>query len=66
MAWGLQGRGERPCPDNSLDSICAFFYHRSPISLKRISEKVKRQLPSGAVINCVQARQNSVCWKFRN
>lgn len=64
MGWGLQGRGDRPCPDWSLDGTCGSYYFRSPINLKRISDKDGQKLfMHHRVIQCVQARQNSVCWE---
>ncbi|MCC3600067.1 hypothetical protein [Microcoleus sp. PH2017_26_ELK_O_A] len=65
MAWGLQGRGERPCPDTSIDGVCAVRYFRHPTSLKRISaeEEAKNRLvnrQSSAI--CLQVGDKSICW----
>jgi hypothetical protein len=64
MTWGLQGRGDRPCPDWSLDGICASFYYRSQENLRRFPTVLMRHQFVHRFFRCVQARQNSVCWKL--
>jgi hypothetical protein len=64
MAWGLQGRGEKPCPDTSIDGVCGVTYFRHPTTLKRISEEERqnRVRKSEQTISCVQAQNKSICW----
>jgi hypothetical protein len=59
IAWGLQGRGERPCEDVSLDGVCGTMYYRDPNTLERLPES--QEQTQGAV-KCIQTR-NSVCWR---
>jgi hypothetical protein len=59
IAWGLQGRGERPCEDSSLDDVCGSMYYRDPNTLERLP--LQGQQTQGA-IKCIQTR-NSVCWR---
>jgi hypothetical protein len=61
MAWGLQGRGERPCKDWSLDRVCGSYYYRHSRTLKRMSFEETKKFDKS--IFCVQARLNSVCWE---
>jgi hypothetical protein len=63
MAWGLQGRGERPCEDTSVDQVCGSTYFRHPTTLDRISDSEAERLQrNGSVVRCVQVQTNSVCW----
>lgn len=64
MAWGLQGRGERPCADTSIDSVCGLSYQRHPATLKRISQAEQSKLASQSqpTIACVEVQNKSVCW----
>jgi hypothetical protein len=62
IRYGLQGRGDRPCEDTSLDEVCGSSYFRDPNSLERIPVEPGRRV-EGA-ISCVQPRQTSVCWKL--
>jgi hypothetical protein len=66
IVWGLQGRGEKPCADDStgVDGVCGTNYYRHPATLKRISSferesRLKNNQPS---VNCVQLRSKSICW----
>jgi hypothetical protein len=62
-AWGLQGRGERVCPEGeeSIDRVCGKSYARQPKTLKTLSAIESTQLKSRP-IHCVQLKQKSVCW----
>jgi hypothetical protein len=60
IAWGLQGRGEKPCEDASLDGVCGSMYYRDPDTLERLSESQEQQTQGS--IKCIQTR-NSVCWR---
>lgn len=65
MDYGLQGRGERPCPDTSIDGVCAVRYFRHPTSLQRISaeEEAKNRLVNRqSSVICLQVRDKSICW----
>lgn len=64
MAWGLQGRGEKPCADTSIDGVCGVTYGRHPATLKRISNAEREKLASQSqpTISCVQVQNKSVCW----
>lgn len=64
MAWGLQGRGEKPCEDTSLDGVCGVNYSRHPTTLKRISQVERENLvkKSQPTISCVEIQDKSVCW----
>lgn len=66
-AWGLQGRGERPCEGISLDDVCATEYGRDLTTLERISEgEVSTHQRDGRdYVRCLQVRNNSVCWEKR-
>ena len=56
MAWGLQGRGERPCVDISVDGVCGVSYERHPTTLKRISneERENRRIKNQPTLGCIQ------------
>jgi hypothetical protein len=64
MNWGLQGRGERPCEDTTLDGICGSEYFRNPATLTRLAnaEVERMRTKNQRMIRCVQARRNSVCF----
>ncbi len=64
IAWGSQGRGDKPCEDVSLNGVCGSQYFRNPKTLKRITyqEGKRLQMENQLVIECVQAKINSVCW----
>lgn len=64
IAWGLQGRGERPCQDISLNGVCGSRYFRDAATLKGISDTEGRSLRTSnqKVVECVQTPHNSVCW----
>jgi hypothetical protein len=66
-AWGLQGRGERPCENMSLDNVCAIEYGRNFTTLERISEdEVSNYQRDGQpYVRCLQVGNNSVCWEKR-
>ena len=68
--WGLQGRGERLCPQKgdrpfdsmAIDGVCGTNYLRSAKTLKAISQDEGNKLSK--VIQCTRVKQNSVCWIF--
>lgn len=64
MAWGLQGRGERPCVDISVDGVCGVSYGRHPTTLKRISneEWENRRRKNQPTIGCIQVQDKSICY----
>lgn len=64
MAWGLQGRGEKPCEEMSVDGVCGVMYFRDLTTLERISkaEGEQRQRNEQQVVRCVEVRGKSVCW----
>jgi hypothetical protein len=60
IQFGLQGRGERVCPDGEMavDRVCGKVYARSLNTLKRISNNRE------PAMTCIQLDKKSVCWKF--
>jgi hypothetical protein len=67
LAFGLQGRGERVCPDNEMavDGICGRVYFRGLRTLQPISEREGQRLRMDRkAITCVQLKQKSVCWIY--
>jgi len=64
IAWGLQGRGAKPCDEVSLDKVCGSTYHRHPKTLQRISKESAMRLSANKqqALYCVQAGRNSVCY----
>jgi hypothetical protein len=64
-AWGLQGRGERVCPEGeeSIDQVCGKRYERDSKTLKPLLTNTHIQL-NQKTIHCVQLKQKSVCWIF--
>jgi len=67
IQWGLQGRGSRDCPENetAIDSVCGKNYARDPKTMQSVSKQEGDRLRlAGGAINCVQVKQNSVCWRF--
>ncbi|MEG3934949.1 hypothetical protein QT990_27480 [Microcoleus sp. T3_B1] len=69
MTWGLQGRGEKPCAEDSMsvDGVCGVVYFRHPTTLQRISEEesYKRAINRQLAVTCVQVQDKSICWLFR-
>jgi len=65
IAYGLQGRGEKPCEDTSVDGVCGVTYFRHPTTLKRISEVEgeNRFKESQPTIICIEIQDKSVCWR---
>ena len=61
MAWGLQGRGGRPCVDIGIDGVCGVTYYRHRTTLKRISQEEMRKLKESSM-TCVQLQDKSICW----
>ncbi len=66
IAFGIQGRGERPCQDTSVDGVCGTNYSRHPTTLKRITQKEwdNGVCNSQKVIDCVQLQKHSICWQW--
>jgi hypothetical protein len=64
-AWGLQGRGERVCPEGeeSIDQVCGKSYERNSKTLKSLSINAHTQSTQNN-LHCVQLKQKSVCWLF--
>ena len=65
IQWGLQGRGDRLCPENEteIDGICGKNYSRDPKTIQPVSEQEGERLRlAGTAINCIQVKQSSVCW----
>jgi hypothetical protein len=67
MTWGLQGRGEKPCAEDSINGVCGVIYFRHPTTLQRISEEEsqKRAINCQLAVTCVQIQDKSICWLFR-
>ncbi|MCT7973694.1 hypothetical protein [Laspinema olomoucense] len=65
IAFGLQGRGERPCPQLSVNNICGEFGYRDAITLQPLSDaelqgKRQNNLP---VVQCANVNNDSICWR---
>ena len=69
MTWGLQGRGEKRCAEDSMsiDGVCGVVYFRHPTTLQRISEEesYKRAINRQLAVTCVQVQDKSICWLFK-
>jgi hypothetical protein len=67
IAFGLQGRGERPCPQLSVDGVCGEFGYRDPINLQPLSdaEQNRRRQNDLPVVQCANVNNNSICWRSR-
>lgn len=64
IEFGLQGHGERPCPEVGVDGVCGEWSFRHPDTLERISEaefndRTARSLDS---VRCVDVNNKSICW----
>lgn len=67
IAFGLQGRGERPCPDLSVDGVCGEFRYRDPTTLELLSDadQQRRQQNNLPLMQCANVNNNSICWRSR-
>ncbi|WP_071593281.1 hypothetical protein [Kamptonema formosum] len=66
IAFGLQGRGERPCPEVGVDGVCGEWRYRHPITFEPLSDSELniRRRNALDVIQCVDVNHNSVCWHY--
>lgn len=58
--FGLQGRGERPCPEVGVDGVCGEWSYRDAATLTRIFQSERDGIPT---LQCVDVNNNSVCWR---
>ncbi len=67
IAFGLQGRGERPCPELSVDGVCGEWRYRDPRTFQPLTEaeRTRRQITDIPVLQCADVNHNSVCWSRR-
>ncbi|KPQ32495.1 MAG: hypothetical protein ACLFQ7_01215 [Phormidium sp.] len=63
--FGLQGRGERPCPEVGVDGVCGEWRYRDAATLTPLSEAERRQTERNGIptLQCVDVNNNSVCWR---
>lgn len=64
IAFGLQGRGERPCPQMSVDNVCGEWRYRDPTTFEPLSDaeldrRNRNRLPA---LQCADVNNNSLCW----
>ena len=67
IAFGLQGRGERPCPQLSVDDVCGEFGYRDPVTFQPLSdaELNRRRQNNLPVVQCANVNNDSICWRSR-
>lgn len=69
IAFGLQGRGQRPCPQLSVDGVCGEWRYRDlttfePLSDAELNQR-RRNSNSLPIIQCADVNNKSVCWHAR-
>ncbi|AFY27476.1 hypothetical protein Cyagr_0275 [Cyanobium gracile PCC 6307] len=66
IAFGLQGRGENPCPatNYSLNGACGREYFRDPATAAKLSSAQGRSILNQGrrVMICIAARSQSICY----
>ncbi|MDT9190165.1 MAG: hypothetical protein P5681_20450 [Limnospira sp. PMC 894.15] len=60
--FGVQGRGERPCPEVGVDGVCGEWGFRDAATLAPLD---RRRAESNGIptFRCVNVNNNSVCWR---
>ncbi|BAI91613.1 hypothetical protein L1F28_32240 [Arthrospira platensis NCB002] len=62
--FGVQGRGERPCPEVGVDGVCGEWGFRDAATLAPLSQRTLRRMSNGGpMFRCVNVNNNSVCWR---
>ncbi len=71
IAFGAQGRGEKPCSVVGVDGVCGYWSSRHPETLEPLSDyEVNDRRSSGLTnVRCVELNvgegvYNSVCWLY--